>query len=108
MVLELIASPFAIFFLALVVGWLIYTWAKMIAPAFIATGEKTMPYVGGEVAEAAAIRPSYRFFYVALFFTIVHVAALILAIAPAATALWATIGYLLIVAVAIIVLRYEQ
>jgi NADH:ubiquinone oxidoreductase subunit 3 (subunit A) len=91
-----------------VIGWLLYTWARTIAPPFTPTGEKTMPYVGGEVAEAGAIRPSYQFFYVALFFTIVHVAALILAVAPADAGIWATGGYLLIVAVAILVLRYEQ
>ena len=54
------------------------------------------------------VLPGYQFFYVALFFTVVHVAALFIAIAPPGAPLWATLGYLGIVAVAITALRWEQ
>jgi hypothetical protein len=43
-----------------------------------------------------------------LFFTVVHVAALVIALAPADAPLWATLGYLGIVAIAVTVLRWEQ
>ena len=52
--------------------------------------------------------PGYQFFYVALFFTVVHVAALVLATAPADAPLWGPLGYLAIMAVAVMVLRWEQ
>ncbi len=67
-----------------------------------------MPYVGGEAVEAQAYLPGYQFFYVALFFTVVHVAALVIALAPADAPLCATLGYLGIVAIAVTVLRWEQ
>jgi len=105
---EILASPFVIFAIALTVGYLIYRWSRAIAPHPIPTGDKTMPYVGGEPAVAQAYTPGYQFYYVALFFTLVHVAALVLATAPAAAPLWATIGYLAIIAVAVMVLRWEQ
>ena len=80
----------------------------MVAPVFTRSANKTMPYVGGEAVEAQTFLPGYQFFYVALFFTVVHVAALFVAIAPPGAPLWATLGYFGIVAVAIIALRWEQ
>jgi hypothetical protein len=67
-----------------------------------------MPYVDGEAAQAQVFLPGYQFFYVALFFTVVHVAALVLATAPADAPLWGPLGYLAIMAVAVMVLRWEQ
>jgi len=93
---------------ALAVGWVIYEWSKTIAPAFTPSINKTMPYVGGEVAVAQVSRPGYQFFSVALFFTVVHVAALVLAIAPMDAPLWATLGYLAIITTAVLVLRCER
>jgi NADH:ubiquinone oxidoreductase subunit 3 (subunit A) len=93
---------------ALGIGYLIYAWSRTIAPAFTYSVNKTMPYVGGEVAEAQAWQPGYQFFYVALFFTVVHVAALVLATAPPDAPLWGPLGYLAIMAIAIMILRWEQ
>jgi hypothetical protein len=67
-----------------------------------------MPYVGGEPAVAQIYQPSYQFFYVALFFTLVHVAGIVLATAPPGAPLWATIGYLALMALGVAVLRWEQ
>jgi hypothetical protein len=39
---------------------------------------------------------------------VVHVAALVLATAPADAPLWGPLGYLALVAVAVMVLRWEQ
>ncbi len=93
---------------ALVVCYLIYAWSERIAPVFIPSVNKIMPYVGGEVMEGQACQPGYQFFYVALFFVVVHVAALIIAIAPRDAPLAGTLGYLGIIAVAIAILRWEQ
>lgn len=105
---EILASPFAVMILALLVGYLLYAWARGIAPPFTPYGDRTMPYVGGEACEAQAYRPGYDFFYVALFFTVVHVAALIIAVTPTGAALAVTLGYLLVIALAVTVLRWEQ
>ncbi len=105
--LDLFTSPIIIFGFALVAGYLIYAWSRTIAPLTPWSKNKTMPYVGGEAMEAQTILPGYQFFYVALFFTVVHVAALFIAIAPPGAPLWATLGYLGIVAVAITALRWE-
>ncbi|HTY15939.1 MAG TPA: hypothetical protein VMC42_09560 [Methanoregulaceae archaeon] len=105
---EVLISPFIVMIFALAGGYLLYLWSGKIAPPFRRSVNKSMPYVGGEVAEAQAFRPGYQFFYVALFFTVVHVAALFLVIAPPDAPLWATLGYLAIVGVAITVLRWEM
>jgi hypothetical protein len=67
-----------------------------------------MPYVGGEAIQAQVYQPGYIFFYVALFFVVVHVAALVIAIAPPDAPLWGTLGYLAIVAIAVTILRWER
>lgn len=106
--IDLVLSPVSIAFLAICAGYLVYAWSKAVAPPFVPSRNKVMPYVGGEVAEAQVFQPGYAFFYVALFFTVVHVAALVLALAPPDAPLWGTMGYLAIVAVAVLVLRWEQ
>ena len=103
-----LASPFVLYGVALGIGLLIYLWARSFAPSPPDTGDKRMPYVGGEAWEAQAYQPSYQFFYVAIFFTLAHVAALVIATAPPSASLVATVGYLVIIAVAVMVLRWEQ
>ena len=108
MLAEALTSPFAIYVVALVIGILLYRWSRSIAPPFIPTPDKTMPHVGGAPSEAQTYHPSYHFFYVALFFTLVHVAGIVLATAPPGAPLWATIGYLALMALGVAVLRWEQ
>jgi len=105
---DLLASPITIMAAALVIGCLVYWWSRTIAPASAPSANKTMPYVGGEVAVAQAFQPGYHFFYVALFFTVVDVAALVLATAPPDAPPWGSLGYLAIIATAVTVLRWEQ
>jgi NADH:ubiquinone oxidoreductase subunit 3 (subunit A) len=105
---DLLTAPVIIMACALGIGYLIYAWSRTIAPAFTPSVNKIMPYVGGEAAEAQVFLPGYQFFYVALFFTVVHVAALVLATAPPDAPLWGPLGYLAIMAVAVMVLRWEQ
>ncbi len=106
--IDLLFSPVTIAVLALVAGSLMYAWSKSVAPLFEPSRNKVMPYVGGEAAEAQVFQPGYAFFYIALFFTVVHVAALVLALAPPDAPLWGTMGYLALVAVAVFILRWEQ
>jgi NADH:ubiquinone oxidoreductase subunit 3 (subunit A) len=105
---DILAAPPLIAAYALFICYLVYAWSKTVAPAFSPAGDKTMPYVGGEAMAGQVCHPGYQFYFVALFFTVVHVAALIIAIAPADAPLTATLGYLLIIAVAVTILRWEQ
>lgn len=105
---DLLTTPVIIMVLALGACSLIYAWSRTVAPAFTPTVNKTMPYVGGEAAQAQTWQPGYQFFYVALFFTVVHVAALVLATAPPDAPLWGPLGYLALMAIAVMVLRWEQ
>jgi len=105
---DLLTTPVIILAFALGLGSLIYAWSRSIAPPFTRSVNKTMPYVGGEAAEAQVFQPGYQFFYVALFFTVVHVAALVLATAPPDAPLWGPLGYLAIMTIAIMILRWEQ
>lgn len=108
MIEEVLTSPFVLFGVALAIGYLAYFWSRSVAPASVATANKIMPYVGGEPFHGQFYEPGYQFFYVALFFTLVHVAALVLAVAPSGMLPWAAVGYLGIVAVGILILRWEQ
>ena len=105
---DILTTPVIIMVLAFATGYLMYVWSRSVAPPFIRSFNKTMPYAGGEAIEAQAYQPGYQFFYVALFFTVVHVAALVIAIAPPGAPLWATLGYLGIVVLAVAILRWEQ
>jgi len=103
----ILASPVVIMAVALLIGVLIYAWSRTVAPPFTPSPGKIMSYVGGEVMEAQSFQPGYQFYYVALFFAVVHVAALVVAIAPPDAPLWGTLGYLAIIATAITVMRWE-
>lgn len=105
---DLLTSPISIAILAFCSGYIIYAWSGTVAPPFLPTRNKVMPYVGGEAAEAQVFQPGYGFFYVALFFTVIHVAALVIALAPPDAPLWGTGGYLAIIAATVIILRWEQ
>ncbi|MDD1719538.1 MAG: hypothetical protein LUQ25_05725 [Methanoregulaceae archaeon] len=94
--------------IAIAIGSLIYAWSRTVAPGSAWSVNRNMPYVGGEVAEAQVYQPEYGFFYVALFFTVVHVGALVIAIAPPDAPPWGTLGYLAIIAIAVAILRWEQ
>lgn len=105
---EIFISPPLVMAYALLLCWLMYAWAKTIAPPSVPTPDKILPYVGGEYMEGQTCHPGYQFFYVALFFTVVHVAALIIATAPPDAPLAATLGYLAIMAFGVAILRWEQ
>ncbi len=105
---DVLTSPFVIFGVAVAIGYGLFLWSRTVAPVSTGGVNKQMPYVGGEAAEAQNFQPGYQFFYVALFFTLVHVAALVLATMPPNILPWGAIGYLGVVAVAVMILRWEQ
>ena len=102
---EILTSPFVLFAAMVAAGWLLYGWSMRLAPPFRATGGKAKAFTGGEDLPGQAFRPGYQFFHVALFFTLMHVGAIVVATAPPDLLPWGPIGYLGIVSLAILVLR---
>lgn len=104
---EVLASPLLWFAVLVAVGWLAYLWAGRVAPPFRPVGSKAKAFTGGEALPGQAYQPGYQFFHVALFFTIMHVAAIVIATAPPTVLLWAAAGYVAIISLAVMVLRWS-
>lgn len=75
-------TPITVFLVALLAAAILYRWGRALAPPPTPVGHKMEMYTGGEAPKAQEVRPSYGFFHVALFYTVLHVAALILVTAP--------------------------
>lgn len=67
-------------------------------------GEKLKTYACGEDYPAANPQHSYQFFYVAFFFTILHVVALMIATLPGGNPALVGIGYLMAMVVTVFAL----
>lgn len=104
----ILGSPFVVFALALGAAGLLVLFARAHAPPSVPMGDKGMPYVGGEAARPVLATPGYGFFTVALLFTLLHVAALVLALVPAGSSPWAPLAYLGFSGAAVLALRWER
>lgn len=95
---------FLLFGAGLVVATLLYAWGRSLAPPGTLATHKREMYTGGEAPRAQEVRPSYEFYQVALFFTILHVAALVLVTAPGGDAVWLALLYLGLIGLALVAL----
>lgn len=100
-------SPILWFLLMALGGGLLYLWAARVAPPFRAAGSKARAFTGGEDIPGRAYRPGYQFFHAALFFTLLHVAAIVVATAPPGVAPWVGMVYLSVIGICILVLRWS-
>jgi len=75
---DAIWNPATIFLATLAVAALLYLWGRAMAPKPTPAPHKREMYTGGEPPKPQEFRPSYAFFHVAFFFTVLHVAALVL------------------------------
>lgn len=100
-----LASPIVWFPAMLLAGTLLYLWAARVAPPFRPTGMKAKAFTGGEDEPGRAYRPGYQFFHAALFFTLLHVAAIVIATVPGGALPWAALLYLAVVGMCVVVLR---
>jgi NADH:ubiquinone oxidoreductase subunit 3 (subunit A) len=103
-----LASPLLWYGVMVGAGLLLYAWAARVAPPFRPAGAKATAYTGGEAIPGQAYRPGYDFFHVALFFVIMHVAAILLATAPRDVLPWSALAYLAVVATSVLVLRWGR
>jgi len=82
-VLETLLSPPVAFLAFLLLFYLFYLYAKTLAPKVTDVGGKLKTYACGEDIPGYKIQFGYRlFFFIAIFFTIMHVAALVIATLP--------------------------
>ncbi len=77
---SLILLPPIAFGIYLLVIWLIFKLTSVMSPGTTCTGAKAKPYACGEEFPSAKVEPDYsRFFPFAIFFTLIHVAGLMIA-----------------------------
>ncbi len=80
---DLLISPPVAFLIFLACSALLYWAGGRLAPRFKKVGDKLTSYACGEDMSENKMKIDYRmFFYIALFFTIMHVAVLVVATVP--------------------------
>jgi len=104
--LELLATPLVLFLASLAFALLLYLWGGVLAPRRRPGGAKEEMYTGGERPPKQPVRPSYQFYHVALFFTLLHLAAIVLATSTGGVA-WVALAYLGTIAVALAALTWR-
>jgi NADH-quinone oxidoreductase subunit A len=103
--IEFLISPPVAFVLFLAVAWLVYLVGKRMAPKMTRIGGKLTSYACGEDIPGTKVQFGYRlFFFIALFFTIMHVATLIIATVPAGKIVWFAVLYLAVIFLSIMAL----
>jgi NADH-quinone oxidoreductase subunit A len=81
---EFLISPPVAFVVFLLLFYLLYYIGSLMAPKLKNVGGKLTSYACGEDVPGVKVQFGYRlFFFIALFFTMMHVAALVVATLPA-------------------------
>ena len=105
---QLILAPPIAFIIFLVVAYLVYKWGGTLAIKKKVEGKKLATYACGEDIPSGKAQYAYQFFRIAFFFTILHVAALIIATVPSGRMAFLGIIYLLIVIAAVVILLVDK
>jgi NADH-quinone oxidoreductase subunit A len=100
----LLSLPVA-FVLFLAIAGLVYLLGKRMAPKLSRVGGKLTTYACGEDIPGVKVQFGYRlFFFIALFFTIMHVATLMIATVPGGKIVWFAVLYLAVIFLSIMAL----
>jgi NADH-quinone oxidoreductase subunit A len=103
--IDLLISPPVAFVLYLFVVFLVYLLGKRMAPKLKKVGGKLTTYACGEDIPGVKVQFGYRlFFFIALFFTIMHVAALMIATVPSGKIVIFAVLYLAVIFLSIMAL----
>jgi NADH-quinone oxidoreductase subunit A len=101
----LLLSPPIAFLFFLAVAFALYGLGKAMGPSLTKIGGKLTTYACGEDIPGVKIQFGYRlFFFIALFFTIMHVAALVIATVPSGKVIFFAVFYLLMIFLSIMAL----
>jgi len=87
----------------LAITYLVYRVGKAWAPRTKPEGGKVATYACGEDIPGAKIQYSYPLFHFALLFTILHVAALVIATVPSGTIAILALVYLITAIIAVVI-----
>lgn len=108
MELNLLLSPPFAFVIFVLVGLGFYGLGRLMAGVPVMEPGKDEPYACGEEYDSDRTKFGYaRFWVAALFFTIMHVAALVIATVPAGTSAFKALIYLGAIAVSILLLYID-
>ena len=103
--IDALLSPPVAFLLMLGAAGLLYLAGRAMGPKLNKAGGKLTTYACGEDIPGTKVQFGYRlFFFIALFFTFMHVAALVIATAPAGKVLLLAVFYLVVIFLAIMAL----
>ena len=103
--IDILISPPVAFVLFLAAAVLLYGLGRRMAPKMNKVGGKLTSYACGEDMPGTKIQFGYRlFFFVALFFTIMHVAALVLATVPSGKIVLFAVLYLAVIYLSVMAL----
>ncbi|MCJ7643740.1 MAG: hypothetical protein MUP28_04590 [Candidatus Aminicenantes bacterium] len=103
--LEFLLSPPVAFLVFLGFAFLLYALGKRMAPKPRNVGGKLETYACGEHLPGFKIQFGYRlFFFIALFFTMMHVAALVIATVPSGKIVFFAVIYLAMIFLSIMAL----
>ena len=103
----LLYPPIA-FLILLIVGYLIFRLSKALGPKPSPGKGKLSPYACGEDIPAEKGQYNYKLFSFAFFFTILHVAALVIATMPSGSIAIMGVVYLLVILVVVVILLTDR
>ena len=100
--IAILLSPPVAFVLFLAAAGLLFLLGKRMAPKLTRAGGKLETYACGENIPGVKIQFGYRlFFFIALFFTMMHVAALVIATLPSGKIVFFALFYLVMIALSV-------
>lgn len=103
--IDILLTPVLAFIIFLLVSLFIYWLGGRMAPKLRRIGGKLMSYACGEDLPGVKVQWSYRlFFFIALFFTIMHVASLVVATLPSGPIVFFGIFYLAMIFLSVLAL----
>lgn len=105
---QIILAPPITFIIFLIMTYLVYKGGGSLAVKKKVEGRKLDTYACGEDIPSKKVQQAYQFFRIAFFFTILHVAALIIATVPGGTVALLGIIYLLIAMAAFVILLVDK
>lgn len=105
---EILLYPPISFVIFLIVGYFIYSFSKALRPKSTMGEEKLTTYACGENIPGRKVKHSYHFFRFAFFFTILHIAVLIIATVRSGLTALLGIAYLIVLLLVVVILLNEQ
>ena len=98
----ILLSPPVAFFVFLAAAFGLYALGRGMAPKLTRVGGKLATYACGEDIPGAKVQFGYRlFFFIALFFTMMHVAVLVIATVPSGKIIFFALFYLIMIALSV-------